>query len=102
MISSQPAVPVDTELSDAMAAYVGMGRDRPEALAAHAVSRSPKELRALIDSLRSELWRVPVDARVTTVGEEWQLRRDVFAAQHPELSERALNALMMRYAWVNR
>ncbi|MCC2322270.1 hypothetical protein [Cellulomonas xiejunii] len=102
MSSSQAAVPVDTELSDAIVAYVGMIHDRPEVLAAHAVRRSPQELRAAIHSLRSELWSVPVEARGITVWEECRLVHDVFAPQHPELSKEALNALMMSYAWANR
>ncbi|WP_146846671.1 hypothetical protein [Cellulomonas terrae] len=96
------AVQVDAELSDAIVAYVGMISDRPEVLADHAVRRSPSELQATIHALRSELWRVPVEARGITIWEECRLVHDVFAPRHPELSEQALNALMMRYAWANR
>ncbi|MBB2923223.1 hypothetical protein [Cellulomonas cellasea] len=102
MSSSQPAVPVDTELSDAIVAYVGQIHDRPGALAAHAVRRSPQELRATIQSLLAELTGVPVEARGITVWEECRLVHEVFAPRHPELSEKAVDALMMRYAWKNR
>ena len=102
MSSSQPDAPVDTELSDAIVAYVGTIHDRPDALAAHAGRRSPEELRAEIQSLMSELWSVPVAAWGITVWEECRLVHDVFAPRHPELSKQAVDAMLMRYAWANR